>query len=59
MQTNASLPLDRRHFLSFATALSAASLARAIEPMRRVGESHFKFSLAAYSYRKLLQTRRS
>lgn len=54
--------LDRRAFLtgcSVATALAAVpatlSSARAADPVTRNGEPKFKFSLAAYSYRKLLQ----
>ena len=49
---------SRRRFLQAAAAagvgLTATTLS-AIEPMERVSKSHFKFSLAAYSYRKLLQ----
>ncbi|MCA9248306.1 MAG: sugar phosphate isomerase/epimerase, partial [Planctomycetales bacterium] len=53
---------NRRHFLhkvSLATgalAVGAADLspARAIEPVVRTDGHHFKFSLAAYSYRNLL-----
>jgi sugar phosphate isomerase/epimerase len=37
--------------------LLSGSLARAIEPIQRHGGSQFKFSLAAYSYRKLLTAR--
>lgn len=50
--------LNRRHFLacSSAAALSGlATSARAIEPIGRNGQPKFKFSLAAYSYRSLLQ----
>jgi sugar phosphate isomerase/epimerase len=36
-------------------ALGHAARATAIEPLQRTGESKFKFSLAAYSYRDLLQ----
>src|SRR3954447_25806268 len=53
---------DRRTFLlsAFAgTATSALALntrvARAIEPIARTAGWHFKFSLAAYSYRDLLK----
>ena len=53
---------DRRTFLtgcSVATAWAAvsstSSSAHAAEPVTRNGEAKFKFSLAAYSYRKLLQ----
>jgi sugar phosphate isomerase/epimerase len=52
--------LHRRQFLQASTAASAALLAsatpaRAIQPIPRSGEAKFKFSLAAYSYRELLQ----
>src|SRR6188768_4423257 len=50
--------LNRRHFLatSSATALGGlAASAQAIEPIARNGQPKFKFSLAAYSYRSLLQ----
>lgn len=54
--------MDRRDFcwtgLAGLTGLAlggAAPLGRAAEPMDRVGPPHFKFSLAAYSYRGLLQ----
>ncbi|MBI2478378.1 MAG: sugar phosphate isomerase/epimerase [Planctomycetia bacterium] len=53
---------DRRRFLqtcSIASAAAATGLAAnecsAAEPIVRNGASKFKFSLAAYSYRKLLQ----
>ncbi|MAR10325.1 MAG: xylose isomerase [Blastopirellula sp.] len=58
---------DRRHFLATCAASVAAgvttsqlgwsnqSAARASEPIQRNGTAQFKFSLAAYSYRKLLQ----
>src|SRR3954469_14820932 len=53
---------DRRTFLlsAFAGAASSAlalntPVARAIEPIARTAGSHFKFSLAAYSYRDLLK----
>jgi sugar phosphate isomerase/epimerase len=58
------LPIDRRDFLrgcSLASATAAvgafsfAGSARAIEPITRNGTPKFKFSLAAYSYRSLLQ----
>ena len=49
---------NRRAFLRQAACWSAAAtapgLARAIEPLTRNGQSKFKFSLAAYSYRDLL-----
>ena len=53
---------DRRHFLRHATfgaaTLGAGALAAApssaVEPVRRTVGTKFKFSLAAYSYRKLL-----
>lgn len=57
--------LDRRRFLGRCALLSAgaaaaatgwpASDAVAIEPIHRNGTAKFKFSLAAYSYRNLLQ----
>jgi sugar phosphate isomerase/epimerase len=55
---------DRRQFLSSA-AIAGSSLAlsglpassQAIEPVQRNGQPKFKFSLAAYSYRTLLQGR--
>lgn len=56
-------PADRRGFIKQATAGLAATwgaslqfpgLASAIEPISRTGQPKFKFSLAAYSYRKLL-----
>jgi len=50
--------MDRRGFIrsSFAgaAALAPATIC-AIEPIARPGGSHFKFSMAAYSYRDLLQ----
>lgn len=53
---------DRRRFLQSCSLTSAtlatgiASLdAEAAQPIVRNGTSKFKFSLAAYSYRKLLQ----
>lgn len=50
---------SRRQFLQAGAAVSAglwgAGLGRAIEPIQRVSSSHFKLSLAAYSYRKALQ----
>ena len=54
---------QRRHFLatcgSVATGLAswqvAGESAPAIEPIARNGRAKFKFSLAAYSYRSLLQ----
>lgn len=55
-------PLDRRRFLqtcSIVSAAAATGLAAnegyAAEPIVRNGVPKFKFSLAAYSYRKLLQ----
>ncbi|HUG66673.1 MAG TPA: TIM barrel protein, partial [Pirellulaceae bacterium] len=55
-------PLDRRRFLqtcSIASAAAATGFAAnesyAAEPLVRNGVPKFKFSLAAYSYRKLLQ----
>ena len=54
------LTTDRRGFvLSTLAAAGAATinapLCRAIEPITRTAGAHFKFSLAAYSYRDLLQ----
>jgi len=56
--------IRRRQFLSAISgglgctiagaALGANRLARGIEPIVRTGKPHFKFSLAAYSYRDLL-----
>ncbi|MCA9147148.1 MAG: sugar phosphate isomerase/epimerase [Planctomycetaceae bacterium] len=53
---------DRRRFLQTCSVTSAAvasglatGIAHAAEPIVRNGEPKFKFSLAAYSYRKLLQ----
>lgn len=52
------MPSHRRQFLQTAAlstvALASAVPARAIEPIKRTGKPKFKFSLAAYSYRKLL-----
>jgi sugar phosphate isomerase/epimerase len=55
-------PLARRAFLQHCAPLAALGvsvplterIARAIEPIERTGKSLFKFSLAAYSYRDLL-----
>ncbi len=53
-------PLDRRRFM-LSTVAGAAALspiaARAVEPMVRTDGHHFKLSLAAYSYRSLLQAK--
>jgi len=55
------LTTDRRGFVlsTLAAAAGAATinapLCRAIEPITRTAGPHFKFSLAAYSYRDLLQ----
>ena len=57
-----AVSLSRRRFSELAFASSAAALAsaaggpalQAIEPIARTGSARFKFSLAAYSYRKLL-----
>ena len=60
-----SKPRDRRSFFRDATLITAGAVggiagglfplgSRAIEPIRRQGMAKFKFSLAAYSYRKLL-----
>jgi sugar phosphate isomerase/epimerase len=53
---------QRRDFLQQCMAVSAGAVAAwsagplaAIEPIRRNGQAKFKFSLAAYSYRSLLQ----
>lgn len=51
--------MQRRSFLAASLAATAAAgwlppSAEAIEPIERKGEPHFKFSLAAYSYRSLL-----
>jgi sugar phosphate isomerase/epimerase len=52
---------DRRGFFvstvaaAAGVAASRATLCRAIEPIARTAGPHFKFSLAAYSYRDLLQ----
>jgi len=59
-------PLDRRRFLKRTTTVAAAAAAggwiagtprsaAAIEPIQRNGTPKFKFSLAGYSYRSLLQ----
>ncbi len=40
-----------------AGALSVSTAAQAIEPIKRDGEPAFKYSLAAYSYRDLLQAK--
>jgi sugar phosphate isomerase/epimerase len=52
----------RRHFLhstlAAAAGLTAGSSAAAIEPIRRVGRSHVRLSLAAYSFRRYLDLRR-
>ena len=51
---------DRRTFIqtSLATAVGTAAMnvskSRAVEPIARTAGSHFKFSMAAYSYRDLL-----
>lgn len=51
--------LSRRDLLQTSllagSALAAGGLARAIEPVARNGQAKFKYSLAAYSYRGLLQ----
>jgi sugar phosphate isomerase/epimerase len=51
---------NRRDFLRSTLAVAASGVtsvpsARAIEPIERTKGSHFKFSLAAYSYRDLLK----
>ena len=59
-----SRPVARREFLRHcaavtagAGALAAGRPAAAIEPIARNGKSFFKFSLAAYSYRDLLNAK--
>lgn len=50
--------LDRRQFVATSAAAALGGLsasASAIEPIARNGQPKFKFSLAAYSYRSLLQ----
>jgi sugar phosphate isomerase/epimerase len=58
-------PTDRRTFILSTLAGAAAGagaigtpLARAIGPIERTPGSHFKFSLAAYSYRDLLNVKK-
>lgn len=62
------ISLPRRDFLKTCSAISASALgglaagevestACAIEPIARNGREKFKFSLAAYSYRNLLQSK--
>src|SRR4051812_29075284 len=56
-----SRPTDRRSFMLSTLAGAAGGAfvlhtpADAIEPIKRTAGSHFKFSLAAYSYRDLLK----
>jgi sugar phosphate isomerase/epimerase len=54
-----AMSLSRRQFVQSAAALSAGlaapGIAAAIDPIARTGTPKFKFSLAAYSYRTLLQ----
>jgi sugar phosphate isomerase/epimerase len=54
--------IKRRQFLASALAatsgLALSRTAGAIEPIRRVGSSHLKLSLAAYSYRQYLNLSR-
>ncbi len=61
-----SIHFSRRTLLKRLTAASCGALAagalpcgvlRAIEPIERTGQSKFKFSLAAYSYRDLLNSK--
>lgn len=56
MQTHC---LTRRSLLRIGSAAGVAAcwprIARAIDPIQRNGKPKFKFSMAAYSYRKLLQ----
>lgn len=49
--------LSRRSFLAATSAIAAGSIAPAIEPIARNGQSKFKFSLAAYSYRELFNAK--
>lgn len=57
--------IDRRGFITSSLAAAAgaaainAPIARAIEPVTRTAGSHFKFSMAAYSYRDLLEAKTS
>jgi sugar phosphate isomerase/epimerase len=56
--------LSRRDFFVTSAAVAAgisvstAKMSQAIEPIARTAGSHFKFSLAAYSYRDLLQRKK-
>ena len=56
-----SLKFDRRALLASSLAATAGAIAastpaaRAIEPIARTPGAHFKFSMAAYSYRDLLE----
>jgi sugar phosphate isomerase/epimerase len=53
-------PIDRRSFVLSALAGTAAfsqTPAQAIAPISRTAGHHFKLSMAAYSYRDLLQTK--
>lgn len=56
--------LNRRDFIVSSAAVAAgatintARISPAIEPITRTAGSHFKFSLAAYSYRDLLQRKK-
>ena len=60
-----ALKSTRREFLKHAACASGAGLvgaysngiAQAIEPIARDGKCFFKFSLAAYSYRDLLNAK--
>lgn len=49
------LPTRRNFLQSFAVVAAAPLAASAIEPIARNGQSKYKFSLAAYSYRDLLK----
>src|SRR5262245_37204320 len=52
--------LSRREFLAASAAgLAACGVASAIEPIPRNGTAKFKFSLAAYSYRELLDGKKA
>jgi sugar phosphate isomerase/epimerase len=46
--------MDRRQFLATGAAAAAAGTASAIEPIRRPGRPHLRLSLAAYSFRQML-----
>ncbi len=55
-----TLPLDRRTFIASSVAGAVAfwsSTVKAIPPIARTGGHHFKLSMAAYSYRDLLEAK--